>query len=114
MYKKYGFEHTIVNQGFYIPQGLEVELAKKHKSHLVVWDAAYRKCSLIMSHDNTYFRLPEDQSIEKWKKAEWNDDLEADIVEYLESRWQSKNDWRKFLSDGTTQESHKKYLLNLE
>lgn len=104
LHTEYKFEHTIVNQGFYVPHGVAVDMANKHGSHLVVWDLAYKKCCMTISHNNTYFRIHKDDSLDEWNKQDFSEEQEAEIVEYLTSRWSGKNDWRKFLESGETVE----------
>lgn len=100
LYKAEGFQHTIVNQGFYVPQGIEVEVAKSLGSKLVCWDISYRQNSITMCHGNTYFRTLQDTSFDDWQKAPWTDELEKEIMDYLVSRWTGQYDWMKFLESG--------------
>lgn len=103
LYKNHKFEHTLVNQGFYIPQGIEVEVANKENNHLVCWDVSYRKRCITMSHSNTYYRTLVDTSIDEWNKQEWNSDLEDEVTQYLRGRWTGAYDWMKFNESGAEQ-----------
>lgn len=100
LYDKNEFKHTVVNQGFYIPQGVEVEVATQRGNHLVCWDLSYRNRCITMTHSNTYYRTLVDDSIESWNKQDWNDELEAEITEYLVGRWSGAYDWMKFHESG--------------
>lgn len=100
LYKQENYTHTVVNQGFYVPQGIEVEAAKKYGSRLVCWDISYRQNSITMCHDNTYFRTLQDTSFDAWQAKEWTAELEEEIMEYLVSRWTGQYDWMKFLESG--------------
>lgn len=100
MYEKEHFDHTVVNQGFYIPQGVEVEVATKKNCHLVCWDMSYRKRCITMTHSNTYYRTLVDTSIDEWNKQSFDQKLEDEITEYLVGRWSGAYDWMKFHESG--------------
>lgn len=102
--KANSFQHIIVNQGFYVPQGVEVEVATKTNNHLVCWDISYRQRCITMSHSNTYYRTLVDTSIDDWNKQEWNSRLEEEITEYLVGRWTGAYDWMKFNERGAEEE----------
>ncbi|MBP7860904.1 capsule biosynthesis protein [bacterium] len=100
LYDQYQFDHTLVNQGFYVPQGVAVEVAHNRGNHLVCWDVCYRNKCVTMSHSNTYFRTLVDDSIEEWNNLQWNQKLEDEITGYLTGRWSGKYDWMKFNESG--------------
>lgn len=50
LYEKYGYQTTVVNHGIYVPQGLVIEVAKKHQSSRAIWYPSYRnKCVTVFS-----------------------------------------------------------------
>ncbi|MCW5824486.1 MAG: capsule biosynthesis protein [Cyanobacteria bacterium TGS_CYA1] len=100
LYEEFEFEHTLVNQGFYVPQGIAVEVAKRRGNHLICWDVCYRNNCITMSHSDTYYRSLVDDSIELWNKSLWTEKLENEITNYLTSRWSGKYDWMKFNEAG--------------
>ncbi len=91
--RQYQFSSSCFNHGIYCPQGVVGEVLRKVGTRVVNWNIAYRKKCFIFSHDDTYHHTLLDEPVEAWETMPWNDALEAEITEYLRSRWQGTNDW---------------------
>lgn len=94
--EKVKFQSAVFHHGIYIPQGIVGEVCRKNKVSVVNWNPAYRKNRFIFSHQDTYHRTMMSEVPEKWEKIPWNDEMEADIMQYLHSRWEGKDDWIHF------------------
>lgn len=89
-------EHAVFHHGIYIPQGVVGEVCRSLGVHVANWVVAYRRNTLIFSHDNTYHQTLLDEPVESWKRMEWSDHAEEQVVAYLRSRWEGGRDWIYF------------------
>jgi hypothetical protein len=94
------FDHILINQGFYVPQGTLVAVAKARKNSFFCWDLAYRQCCITMSKHDAYYRELHDESLPAWNEVTFTPKMEGAIKEYLVSRWHSEYDWFKFNETG--------------
>lgn len=99
LYEKYGYQHTVVNHGLYVPQGIVVGVAKKYHSTVATWDLAYRNKSINMDSKDTFVRTLIDEPNDVWESMPWSDEMEQEIVDYLKSRWKGTYDWLKLQSE---------------
>lgn len=104
LYEKYKFDHTLSNQGFYIPQANVVSVARKFNSHVVAWDLAYRKQCLHFSHDDAIIKQNGDEPNEIWENIFWNNEVKNEVRSYLSQRWSGQSDWQHNLSKGIDEE----------
>lgn len=79
------FDTIIVNHGFYIPQGIISEIAKKNNIHFVTWTTGARKNSIIFSHNNMYYKDFVKEPVSKWKDININK-VGNKITKYLNSK----------------------------
>jgi hypothetical protein len=91
-----GIEHSVFHHGIYIPQGIVGEVCRDRGVHVSNWVVAYRRNTLIFSHDNTYPQTLLDEPVEQWKHIAWSDRAEEQVVAYLRSRWEGGRDWIYF------------------
>lgn len=91
-----GAEHAVFHHGIYIPQGVVGEVCRKRGVHVSNWVVAYRRNTLIFSHDNTYHQTLLDEPVEQWKEMDWSEKEEEKVLEYLRSRWHGGRDWIYF------------------
>ncbi|SEH30119.1 capsule biosynthesis protein [Magnetospirillum fulvum] len=91
-----GIGHAAFHHGIYIPQGIVGEVCRKHGVHVSNWVVAYRRNTLIFSHDNTFHQTMLDEPVEQWKSLPWTDRHEEQVVSYLRSRWHGGRDWIYF------------------
>jgi hypothetical protein len=87
------FATAVFNHGIYVPQGLIGETARAAKVRVVNWNPAYRSQCFIFSHQDTYHHVLMSEPTENWVHLPWNEEMEADILAYLKSRWQGTRDW---------------------
>lgn len=89
LFEEKKFDHALINQGIYVPQGVAVGVSKKFGATVTVFDIAYRKKSIIL--DNWSKKFEEDN--EHWRSLPWNKDMEREIQDYLNSRRKGTLDW---------------------
>jgi len=100
LFEQFKFEHTVSNQGIYVPQANVVAAARKFNSHLIVWDPGYRRNCVNFCHDGYHATALIDEPNHLWENLPWNDAMEQRITEYLDGRKSSKYDWIKVLTEG--------------
>jgi hypothetical protein len=84
------------NHGIYIPQGIVGAVARRHGHRVVNWIQSYRKNSFLFSHHDTYHHTLMSEPVSAWANLEWDDEIEAELLEYLKSRWTGAEDWISF------------------
>jgi hypothetical protein len=89
----YPFINMTLNHGIYVPQGLLSVVARKQGLRISTWNPAYRKQCFIFSHGDTYHHTMLDEPTQTWEELTWTPAMEAEILEYLKSRWQGTQDW---------------------
>jgi hypothetical protein len=87
------FAAACFHHGIYVPQGLIGEVARSKKVAVVNWNPAYRKKCFIFSHQDTYHHTLLSEPTANWEDIEWNAAMEAEVMEYLKSRWRGTQDW---------------------
>lgn len=90
---RFSFECACFNHGIYVPQGLIGEVARQRGVRVVNWNPAYRKRCFIFSHGDTYHHTLMSEPTSVWEDMEWTPEMEAEIMDYLKSRWQGTRDW---------------------
>lgn len=81
------------NHGIYVPQGLIGEVARHCSVPVVNWNPAYRKHCFIFSHGDTYHHTLMAEPTAVWDTMPWTPEMEAEIMDYLTSRWAGTRDW---------------------
>jgi hypothetical protein len=94
LYKALNIKHSVVNHGIYVPQGLVVGVSKKFGSSICTWDLGYRSKSVYMHRGDTYLRSSDANSV--WENLDWTPQMEAEIQNYLQTRWHGTLDWLNF------------------
>ena len=92
----YDFECAVFHHGIYVPQGLIGEVCRQMKVRVVNECAAYRKTCFIFSHGDTYHHTLMSESVSKWENINWGSYIEAELMDYLKSRWYGTEDWVRF------------------
>lgn len=96
LYEKYGYQATFVNHGIYVPQGLITAVAKKYQSSTTLWYPSYRnKCVSMFPVKSDIETTMLTANNASWETMPWTDEMELDIVEYLQSRSKGTYDWIK-------------------
>jgi len=95
LWKNQKFEHMLVNQGCYVPQGISIEVAKKHATHITCWDMSYLKNCVTFSHEDTYLKTIFTEPVAQWQTMDWNSKMENEIDDYLKTRWSGEFDWMR-------------------
>lgn len=90
---KINFECVVFNHGIYVPQGITGEVCRRMNIRVANWNPAYRKRCFIFSHDDTYHHTLMSEPVSKWENIDWTPGMEAELMNYLKSRWQGTNDW---------------------
>jgi hypothetical protein len=87
------YDVATFHHGIYVPQGLVGEVCRQEGIRVVNWNPAYRKQSFVFSHGDTYHHTLLEEPTSAWDQMTWTPRMEADIMEYLKSRWQGTEDW---------------------
>ena len=82
-----------LNHGIYVPQGLVAETAHAEGVRVVTWNPAYRKGCFIFSHDETYHHALLEEPVTTWEGIPWSERMDAEVLDYLESRRKGTRDW---------------------
>ena len=90
-YKK--FDSIIVNHGFYIPQGIIAEIARKKKIDFVTWTTGARKNSIIFSHNNIYYKDFTSEPVSSWKNINLKK-VRKKTINYLNSKVLGTKDYK--------------------
>lgn len=91
--RRHEFVSAAFHHGIYVPQGLVGEVARNTGTRVVNWAPAYRTGCFIFSHGDTYHHTLMTEPTSSWENMRWNDQLESQINEYLQSRWSGSRDW---------------------
>ena len=93
------FKFTCVSMlhGIYVPEGLIGEVAREQNVRVAAWSFAYRKRTFIFSHHDTYHHTLLSEPTTAWKDLSWTPEIEADILDYLNSRRYGTRDWVTFI-----------------
>lgn len=90
------FDVACFHHGIYVPQGVVGAVCRQQGVRVVNWSAAYRKQCFIFSHSDTYHHTLMDEPTTTWEDLPWTEEMEADLLDYLRSRWQGSRDWIYF------------------
>jgi hypothetical protein len=90
---RYKPDTAVFNHGIYVPQGILGEVCRKQKVKVVNWNPAYRQNCFIFSHEDTYHHTMITEPNENWRHIKWNDSRTNQLMVYLKSRWDARNDW---------------------
>ena len=90
------FEAAVFHHGIYVPQGVVGDTARARGVRVVNWNVAYRKSSYIFSHGDTYHHTLLSEPTSAWETMPWSSRLDAELGDYLKSRWSGSNDWIAF------------------
>ncbi len=88
--KNNSYDVCVLNHGIYVPQGLISEVCRALGVRVVTWNPAYRRECFIFSHETTYHHTLMSESTTVWENMDWNDDIEADLMQYLHSRMEER------------------------
>ena len=91
--RQLAIEAAVFNHGIYVPQGIIGEVARQAEVRVVNWNVAWRKGCFIASHDDTYHHTLMTEPVQEWEDMVWTPRHEAQVLEYLRSRWQGSQDW---------------------
>jgi hypothetical protein len=93
LFRQEGYDACVAHHGVYVPQGLMIDLARKHGSRLVTWNIAYRAGSFIFSHDDSYHFTLMDEPVAAWEGLAWNPRMQAVLDDYMLARSSGAKDW---------------------
>ncbi len=94
-----GFGCVCALDGMYVPTGTIGEVARQQKVRVVNWVSAYRKRSFIFTHDNFFHQALLSEPTACWENMNWTPETEAEILEYLKSRWYGTHDWMTYVEN---------------
>lgn len=94
--KARGYDVAVFHHGIYVPQGLIGDVARQEKVRVVNWHVAYRKKTFIFSHGDTYHHTLMAEPTSVWDAMHWTEAQDAQVMEYLKSRWKGTGDWIHF------------------
>ena len=90
------YSSVTFNHGIYVPQGIVGAVVRRHGVRVVNWMVAYRKNSFIFSHGDTYHHTLMSEPVSHWADLEWDEEIDGELLEYLQSRWTGAEDWISF------------------
>jgi hypothetical protein len=90
------YDVAVFHHGIYVPQGLLGEVCRAEGVRVVNWNPGYRSRTFIFSHENTYHHTLMDEPTSTWESEGWDETREAQVLDYLESRWSGTRDWIYF------------------
>lgn len=90
---------ALFHHGIYIPQGVVGAVLREAGCRVVNWGLAYRKGTVLVSHDDSYHYTMIDESPSNWEDMAWSAEHEQTLLSYLRSRWTGGNDWINFQQD---------------
>ena len=93
LFQRGGFDVCVAHHGIYVPQGILVDVAHKHRVRMVTWNIAYRAGSFIFSHDDTYHFTLMNEPVAAWESLPWNGAMQSALDAYMSSRATGANDW---------------------
>jgi capsular polysaccharide biosynthesis protein len=93
------FVSTCLIHGIYVPHGVISEVARRKSIRNASWSHSYRKHTFVFSHNDTYHHTMLSEPTETWENMAWTSEMEAEIVDYLQSRWTGKRDWISYCED---------------
>lgn len=93
------FRSVFAVHGIYVPEGIFGAVARNQNVRTVCWNPAYRKQTVILSHDDTYHRTMLSEPTSNWENLPWSDETETEILDYLKSRWYGSQDWIGYTQD---------------
>jgi len=96
LFEKKNFDILLINHGFYTPQGVIFEVAKKKNVQVICWFLSDLKKTIILNHDEPFHKSENNKQNDDWKKLNLNKKKNKKIDEYLTSRRTGKNDWKFF------------------
>ena len=89
--------HIIINHGLYIPQGIILEIAKKHKIPVTTWHLGYRKNTLLIAHQDTYHKTLIEPLDENYLNTPLTRKQEKKLDSYMSARRTGKDDQISFV-----------------
>lgn len=89
----FSFSCMCAIDGMYVPTGTISEVARQRQVRVVNWSPAYRKHTFVFSHHNTYHQTMLSEPTACWENMTWTPEMEAEIMDYLNSRWYGTRDW---------------------
>jgi Capsule polysaccharide biosynthesis protein len=93
------FVSTCLIHGIYVPHGIISEVARQRNIRSASWSHSYRKHTFVFSHHDTYHHTMLSEPTATWESMPWTSEMEAEIVDYLQSRWTGKRDWISYCED---------------
>jgi hypothetical protein len=87
------YEAAVFHHGIYVPQGLIAEVCRHEGVRVINWNPAYRKRCFIFTHHETYHHALMTEPTALWEHLPWDDAREAELLDYLKSRWYGTQDW---------------------
>ena len=93
------FDCLVALHGMYVPEGLFCEVARQQQARVVNWMFNYRKRTCTLSHWDTYTRTLQDEPTKSWENIPWTPEMEANILDYLDSRRRGTRDWHRFIQN---------------
>jgi hypothetical protein len=96
LFAQQSFAVAVFHHGIYTPQGSIGDVARAQQVRVVNWAIAYRRGTILISHDNTYHRTMLQEPVSDWEDLPWTAEMEKRLMEYLHSRARGTADWIEF------------------
>ena len=96
LFEKKKYDEVFLNHGIYVPQGLIIDVAKKHDIKTSTWCPGYRKKTFSFTRGDTYHRSLIYENNDNWEKINFNNSIKNKVENYLNSRQLGTNDWIHF------------------
>ncbi|MCC6179550.1 MAG: capsule biosynthesis protein [Chloroflexi bacterium] len=87
------FSAACYSHGIYAPHGILNQVCLASDVRVVNWVVAYRKRCFVLSHGDTYHHTLMREPVAEWEDLPWNEQMDAEIMAYLRSRWDGTRDW---------------------
>ena len=91
--KMHSFSSVFFHHGIYVPHGLFSQVCRQENVRNVSWAPSYRKQTFIFSHHDTYHHTMLSEPTAYWENMPWTQEMENEIVDYLNSRRYGTRDW---------------------
>jgi hypothetical protein len=81
-----------------------VGAARQHGSTVATWSTAYRSKCILIDGGDTFVRTIFEEDNALWDDIAWTAEMEAEILDYLKSRWKGTYDWMKVQNNQSSED----------
>ena len=95
------FDVILLDHGLYVPNGIIMSVAKKHRIKTVAFMTSYRKNTILFSRNDTYHKTFVNEKDKLWREIDFNNKVKNKIDNYLHSRRYGTDDWEFYYNKPT-------------